>query len=144
MLSPPPHAFVTSRHCPPAQRGYAPICVKKGKTCGSSYVLRHGSLVIYNINDGMERASHNLLGFELYCVYRLHLLQLAPGSHMKCFCSWFQSVLCVIYAAVGAATDTIIPKDLVSNTDLAASSAPVRGPVGAQPGTLRQQKVPVQ
>ena len=93
----------------------------------------------------MERASHNLPGVELCCVDRLNLLQkLAPSSHMKCFCIWFQSVLCIIYAIVGAATNKIIPEDLVANTDLVASSTPTRGHVGAQPGPSRQQEVSVQ
>ena len=50
---------------------------------------------------------------------------------MKYFCILFQSVLCVIYAAVGAAAGKIIPKDLVANTDLTASSTPTGGPVDA-------------
>ena len=96
----------------------------------------------------MERASYDLPGFELCCVNHLNLLQLAPGSHMKCFCIWFHSVLYVVYAAVGAvvcvAASKIIPKDLVANTDLVASSTPIQGPVGAQSGLSLQQEVPVQ
>ena len=109
MLPPPPRTFVTTRHRRPSPRRYVPIRVKKGKTCGSSYVLRLGSLVIYNIKDGMERASHDLPSFELCCVDRLNLLQLAPSSHMKSFCIGFQLVLCVICAAIGAAAGKIIP-----------------------------------
>ena len=97
----------------------------------------------------MERASYDLPVFELCCVDHLNLLQqLAPGSHMKCFCNWFQPVLCVVYAAVSAAVDStagkIIPEDLVANTDLVAPSTPTRGPFGAQPGPSRQQEVSIQ
>ena len=86
MLPPPACAFVTSRHRRPSPTRYAPIHVKKGKTYDSSYVLLYGSFVIYNINDGIERGSHDLPGFELCCVNRLNLIQLALSSHMKCFC----------------------------------------------------------
>ena len=97
----------------------------------------------------MERASYELPGFVLCCVDHLNLLQqLAPGSHMKCFCNWFQPVLCVVYAAVSAAVDStagkIIPEDLVTKTDLVASSTPAHGPVGAQPGPSRQHDVSLQ
>ena len=92
----------------------------------------------------MERASYDLPGFELCCVNHLNLLQLAPGSHMKCFCIWFQSVRCVIYAAVAAAAGKIIPKDVVANTNLIKSSTLTQGPVDAQPSSSCQQEVPVQ
>ena len=113
MMPPPPRAFVTSLHCRPSPRRYASICVKKGKTCGSSYVLPHGFFVIYDINDGMERASYELPGFVLCCVDHLNLLQLAPGNHI-----WSQSALDALDVIYGA-TDKSIPEDLMANADLA-------------------------
>mmetsp|Transcript_18501 Transcript_18501/g.27956 ORF Transcript_18501/g.27956 Transcript_18501/m.27956 type:complete len:380 (+) Transcript_18501:62-1201(+) len=90
----------------------------KGKMRNRRYTLRRGPLIIYDSNDGIEKAFRNLPGVELCCVDRLNLLQLAPGGHMGRFCVWSQAALDkldVIYGSDGKR----IPTATMVNADLA-------------------------
>jgi large subunit ribosomal protein L4e len=90
----------------------------KGKMRNRRYTLRRGPLIIYQANDGVEKAFRNLPGVELCCVDRLNLLQLAPGGHMGRFCVWSQAAfdsLDVIYGDDGKR----IPIASMTNADLA-------------------------
>jgi len=90
----------------------------KGKMRNRRYTLRRGPLIIYDSNDGIEKAFRNLPGVELCCVDRLNLLQLAPGGHMGRFCVWSQAAvekLDVIYGDDGKR----IPTATMANADLA-------------------------
>ena len=51
------------------------IRARKGKARNRRYVLRHGPLVVFKTNDGVEQAFRNLPGVKLCCVDRLNLLQ---------------------------------------------------------------------
>merc|ERR1712151_574179 len=89
----------------------------KGKMRNRRYTLRRGPLIIYETDDGIEKAFRNLPGVELCCVDRLNLLQLAPGGHMGRFCVWSQSAvnrLDSIYKAEGRKEIPCI----MSNADL--------------------------
>ncbi|KAF7345999.1 putative 60S ribosomal protein L4/L1/L2 [Mycena venus] len=44
-----------------------------------------GSLIVYNENNGIVKAFHNLAGVELVNVCGPNLLQLAPGGHLSRF-----------------------------------------------------------
>ena len=65
MVPPQLCVFVTSRHRWSSTRRYTYICASKVKAHCRYYILRQGSLVIYKINNGMERAFHNLPSFMI-------------------------------------------------------------------------------
>jgi large subunit ribosomal protein L4e len=90
----------------------------KGKMRNRRYTARRGPLVIYQKNDGVEKAFRNLPGVELCCVDRLNLLQLAPGGHMGRFCVWSQAALDALDTIYGENGKTI-PTAAMTNADLA-------------------------
>merc|ERR550537_1263724 len=63
----------------------------KGKLRNRRHVQRRGPLVIYNEDEGIVRAFHNISGVQLCSVERLNLLQLAPGGHLGRFCIWTEN-----------------------------------------------------
>lgn len=86
----------------------------KGKMRNRRYVQRRGPLVIYQTNDGIEKAFRNLPGVELCCVDRLNLLQLAPGGHLGRFCIWSQAAV----DALDGIYDKL-PSPAMTNADVA-------------------------
>jgi large subunit ribosomal protein L4e len=90
----------------------------KGKMRNRRYTLRRGPLIIYQNNDGVEKAFRNLPGVELCCVDRLNLLQLAPGGHMGRFCVWSQAALDALDKIYGEGGKRI-PQAAMTNADLA-------------------------
>ena len=54
-----------------------------GKYRNSRYVMRKGPLLVYgNESAGVKQAARNLPGVDTCSVYRLNILQLAPGGHL--------------------------------------------------------------
>jgi len=54
-----------------------------GKYRNSRYVMRKGPLIVYgNESTGVKQAARNLPGVDTCSVYRLNILQLAPGGHL--------------------------------------------------------------
>lgn len=57
-----------------------------GKYRNSRYVMRKGPLIVYgNESAGVKQAARNLPGVDTCSVYRLNILQLAPGGHLGRF-----------------------------------------------------------
>jgi len=57
-----------------------------GKYRNSRYVMRKGPLIVYgNESTGVKQAARNLPGVDTCSVYRLNILQLAPGGHLGRF-----------------------------------------------------------
>jgi len=52
------------------------------------HVIRKGPLVVYQKDEGIQKAFRNLPGVEVQSVDRLNLLQLAPGGHLGRFIVW--------------------------------------------------------
>ena len=90
----------------------------KGKMRNRRYTLRRGPLIIYQKDDGIEKAFRNLPGVEICCVDRLNLMQLAPGGHMGRFCIWSQSALEALDTIYGEGGKRI-PTAAMTNADLA-------------------------
>jgi large subunit ribosomal protein L4e len=96
----------------------------KGKMRNRRYVMRRGPLIIYDSNDGLDKAFRNLPGVETVCVDRLNLLQLAPGGHMGRFCVWTQAAfekLDTIYGTYetkGSKVGYMLPRQQLTNADV--------------------------
>jgi len=90
----------------------------KGKMRNRRFTLRRGPLIVYQKEDGLEKAFRNLPGVELCCVDRLNLLQLAPGGHMGRFCVWSQSALEALDTIYGDDGKRVPPASM-TNADLA-------------------------
>lgn len=67
------------------------IRVGKGKMRNRRYTQRRGPLLVYNENNGVEKAFRNIPGVDVASVHRLNLLQLAPGGHVGRFIIWTQA-----------------------------------------------------
>eukprot|EP00614_Pseudopedinella_elastica_P027772 CAMPEP_0172616686 /NCGR_PEP_ID=MMETSP1068-20121228/66716_1 /TAXON_ID=35684 /ORGANISM="Pseudopedinella elastica, Strain CCMP716" /LENGTH=388 /DNA_ID=CAMNT_0013422199 /DNA_START=38 /DNA_END=1204 /DNA_ORIENTATION=+ len=98
----------------------------RGKMRNRRYVMRKGPLVVYDAQEGIERAARNLPGVELVQVERLNLLQLAPGGHMGRFVIWTEAAfkkLDEVFGTGGQAAALkkgyILPKAPMTNSDLA-------------------------
>jgi len=59
-----------------------------GKSRNRRHTQRRGPLIIYETKSPLLRAFRNLPGVEMCSVYRLNLLQLAPGGHLGRFVIW--------------------------------------------------------
>ena len=65
------------------------VRIGHGKVRNSRYQLRRGPLIVYgNDNNLVKRTARNLPGVETVNVYRINLLQLAPGGHLGRFVIW--------------------------------------------------------
>jgi len=60
----------------------------KGKMRNRRFKKKKGPLVIYNQDNGIQRAFRNIPGIDFLQVDRLNLLKLAPGGHLGRFCIW--------------------------------------------------------
>lgn len=60
----------------------------KAKLRNRKYTMRKGPIVIYEKDDGIERAFRNIPGVDTACVDRLNLLKLAPGGTFGRFIIW--------------------------------------------------------
>lgn len=90
----------------------------RGKMRNRRFTQRRGPLIVYQKEEGLEKAFRNLPGVELCCVDRLNLLQLAPGGHMGRFCVWSQSALEALDTIYGEDGKRVPPASM-SNADLA-------------------------
>lgn len=98
----------------------------KGKLRNRRFKQRRGPLVVYDKDEGIRKAFRNLPGLDLCNVNCLNLLQLAPGGHLGRFIIWTEgaiSKLDSIYGTGESGTskkkDWIIPKNIISNADVA-------------------------
>jgi len=60
----------------------------KGKMRNRRFKKKKGPLIIYNQDNGIQRAFRNIPGIDFLQVDRLNLLKLAPGGHLGRFCIW--------------------------------------------------------
>jgi len=63
----------------------------KGKMRNRRFKKKKGPLIIYNQDNGIQRAFRNIPGIDFLQVDRLNLLKLAPGGHLGRFCIWTES-----------------------------------------------------
>jgi len=59
-----------------------------GKMRNRRFKKKKGPLIIYNQDNGIQRAFRNIPGIDFLQVDRLNLLKLAPGGHLGRFCIW--------------------------------------------------------
>ncbi|CAM9484585.1 unnamed protein product [Choristocarpus tenellus] len=97
----------------------------KGKMRNRRYTMRRGPLVIYDQDEGIERAVRNIPGVETACVDRLNLLTLAPGGHMGRFVVWTQAAFDKLDSIYGTYTEKSavkkgfqLPRHQMTNADL--------------------------
>lgn len=90
-----------------------------GKSRNRRYTMRRGPLVVYDAQDGIERAARNLPGVELVQVERLNLLQLAPGGHVGRLIVWTEAAFKKLDSVYAAKTGYTLPAAPMSNSDLA-------------------------
>jgi len=62
-----------------------------GKMRNRRFKKKKGPLIIYNQDNGIQRAFRNIPGIDFLQVDRLNLLKLAPGGHLGRFCIWTES-----------------------------------------------------
>jgi len=62
-----------------------------GKMRNRRFKKKKGPLIIYNQDNGIQRAFRNIPGIDFLQIDRLNLLKLAPGGHLGRFCIWTES-----------------------------------------------------
>merc|ERR1712001_110083 len=97
----------------------------KGKMRDRKRIQKRGPLVIYDQDQGLTKAFHNIPGVDTISVDHLNLLKLAPGGHVGRFCIWTESAfkkLDTIYGTWRKPSETKknwnLPMPLMANTDL--------------------------
>jgi len=97
----------------------------KGKMRNRRRIQRRGPLIIYDQDQGLNRAFRNIPGVDLIEVSRLNLLKLAPGGHIGRFVIWTQSAFEKLDALYGTwkKKSTLkagynLPMPKMANTDL--------------------------
>lgn len=97
----------------------------KGKMRNRRRIQRRGPLIIYDQDQGLNRAFRNIPGVDMINVNRLNLLKLAPGGHVGRFVIWTQSAFEKLDALYGTwkKKSTMkagynLPMPKMSNTDL--------------------------
>jgi len=96
-----------------------------GKSRNRRHTQRRGPLIIYETKSPLLRAFRNLPGVEMCSVYRLNLLQLAPGGHLGRFIIWTKGAfekLNTIYGTYKKASSIKayyhLPRPMITNSDL--------------------------
>lgn len=92
----------------------------KGKARNRRYRMRRGPLIVYDgKNKSIEQSFRNLPGVELASVYKLNLLQLAPGGHLGRFVVWTQKAFESIEKVYNELkTGYVLPRPIISNSDI--------------------------
>merc|ERR1712086_379503 len=106
----------------------------KGKMRNRRYVQRRGPLVVYDNDQGIKKAFRNISGVELCDVSALNLLQLAPGGHLGRFVVFTEGAFAKLDGLWGGANGAVstekkgyrLPRSMMTNSDLPASSTPMR------------------
>jgi large subunit ribosomal protein L4e len=75
----------------------------KGKARNRRHISKRGPLVIHSGNNrGLVLAFRNIPGIKLSNVFRLNLLQLAPGGHIGRFIIWTESAFNLLNKVFGS------------------------------------------
>jgi large subunit ribosomal protein L4e len=97
-----------------------------GKSRNRRFTQRVGPLVVFNGDEGIQRAFRNIPGVDLCHVSRLNLLQLAPGSHLGRFIIWSASAFEELNTIYGTEernssikSGYVLPRHSMTSSDLA-------------------------
>jgi len=102
----------------------------KGKMRNRKYKEKKGPLIIYDKNNGIDKAFRNIKGIELMSVNRLNLLDLCPGGHVGRLVIWTEGAFKQLKDIFGSYTNAgdskikkrggsqyQLPRPLLINTD---------------------------
>merc|ERR1712057_138067 len=98
----------------------------KGKMRNRRHVQRRGPLVVFDKDQGINKAFRNLSGVEVCSVDRLNLLQLAPGGHLGRFVVFSEGAFAKLDAVYGGKNGKLseekkgyrVPRATMTNSDL--------------------------
>jgi large subunit ribosomal protein L4e len=98
----------------------------RGKTRNRPWTRRIGPVIIYEKDNGICRAVRNIPGVNTMCVYRLHLLKIAPGGHFGRMMIWTETAfkaLNKIYGSLRSGAHMkskyTLPRCQMENADIA-------------------------
>ncbi|XP_035876578.1 LOW QUALITY PROTEIN: 60S ribosomal protein L4-like [Phyllostomus discolor] len=97
----------------------------KGKMRNHHRIQRRGPCIIYNEDNGINKAFRNTPRITLLNVSKLNVLKLAPGGHVGRFCIWTESAFCKLddlygtwHKAASLKSNYNLPMHKMLNTDL--------------------------
>merc|ERR1711966_539100 len=98
----------------------------KGKMRNRRHVQRRGPLVVFDKDQGINKAFRNLSGVEVCSVDRLNLLQLAPGGHLGRFVIFTEQAFAKLDGLYGGKNGALatekkgyrVPRQMMTNSDL--------------------------
>eukprot|EP00461_Guttulinopsis_vulgaris_P003293 UN03294 len=115
---------------------------------GRVHTGRVGPLVVFKKNNGIVKAFRNIPGVETVNVYKLNLLQLAPGGTLGRFVIWTKDAVEELNNIFGTTTEVSkvkggykLPRAIMSNADLdrIINSSEVQSVLRARKTVARKQ-----
>jgi large subunit ribosomal protein L4e len=98
----------------------------KGKVRNRRYVKRIGPMIIYNEDNGIGRATQNIIGIEAADVKKLNILKLAPGGNFRRCLIWTESAFRKLHDIYGTLKSGCpmkkrytLPRAQMENADIA-------------------------